>query len=342
MAQILIVSPGVLSTVQDLGRVGYQKMGMPVAGVMDNYAARMANILVGNDDNSAVIEAALLGPEIKFLSPSAVAVTGADMGAELNGVKIKNWKSYIASEGDILKLKGAVAGLRSYIAFDGGISVPPVMGSSSTYIKGGIGGVDGRALKAGDVINIANTAPRPAIRELGPDHIPTYGGDITLRAVPGPFSEYFTKEGEALFFAQPYTIGGRSDRMGIFLEGEPLGFSNSTADILSSAILMGSVQITNDATPVILMADRQTTGGYAQIATVISPDLPKAAQAGPGAKITFQKVTVAEAQVIYKNYEANIEDIRAKLGAGIYVKSNSVSRLTLNGVSYGAIIEEVD
>ena len=340
MAQILIVSPGAQSGVQDLGRVGYQKMGMPAAGVMDNYAARCANILVGNRESAGLIEAALLGPEIKFLSKTLVAVTGADMGAEINGVKIKGWKSYPVNKGDILKLKGALSGLRGYIAFSGGISVPLVMGSYSTYMKGGIGGVEGRALKAGDIIDI-NFSYGLGIRDMDSSHIPVYDNNIVLRAVPGPFAEHFTDEAYELFFGQTYTVGPRSDRMGIFLEGSPLTFTGETADILSSAILMGSIQVTNDATPVLLMADRQTTGGYAQIATVITPDLPKAAQAKPGVKVTFQKVNVTEAQNIYKEYEEKITHIKKNLGAGMAAKSVSTQNLVLNGHSYKGIIEEV-
>jgi len=341
MAKAMILTGGALSTIQDLGRVGYQKMGMPVAGVMDSYAARYANILVGNHENTALIEAALLGPEIKFSGKTLVAVTGADMGAEINGVIIKNWKSYLVNDNDILKLKGALSGLRSYIAFCGGINVEAVMGSYSTYIKGGIGGLDGRALKAGDILNI-NNSTEFGIREIDSSHIPTYSDNIVLRAVPGPFSEYFTDKAKELFFSQTYTVGGRSDRMGIFLEGSPLEFSNKTADILSSAILMGSIQITNDATPVILMADRQTTGGYAQIAAVITPDLPKAAQAKPGAKINFQKVNIEEAQNIYKEYERKITNIKEQLGDGVFAKSTSTQNLNLNEKTYKAIIEEVN
>jgi len=341
MAKAIIVSAGALSAIQDLGRVGYQKMGMPVAGVMDNYAARCANILVGNNEKAALIETALLGPEIKFTGKTLVALTGADMSAQINGVKIKNWKAYLVNKDDVLKLKGAVSGIRNYIAFSGGINVPSVMGSYATYIKGGIGGVNGRALKAGDLLNFGSGG-KFSIREMDASDIPIYNENIVLRAVAGPFSEYFTDEGSDLFFGQSYTVGARSDRMGIFLEGSALSFTNKTADILSSAILMGSVQITNDATPVILMADRQTTGGYAQIATVISPDLPKAAQAKPGAKISFQKVSISEAQNIYKEYEKQIANVKEKLGAGTAVRASSAKTLSLNGSSYKAIIEEVN
>ena len=341
MGQMLIVSGGALSTIQDMGRIGYQKMGMPAAGVMDNYAARCANILVGNPQSAALIEAALLGPEIKFLAKSLVAVTGADMDAAINGVKIKAWKSYLVNKDDILKLGGAKSGIRSYIALSGGINIAPVMGSYATYIKGGIGGMDGRPLKAGDELNLKPAASQ-GIREMDDTDIPAYGDNIILRAVPGPFWEYFTEEGHELFFSQTYTVGARSDRMGIFLEGAPLSFKNETADILSSAILMGSIQITNDATPVILMADRQTTGGYAQIATVITPDLEKAAQAKPGAKINFQKVAVKEAQNIYTDYEKKIADIKAKLAFGAYAKSSRTQYLDLGDKIYKAIIEEVN
>jgi len=339
MAEILIKSGGALSLVQDLGRIGYQKMGMPVAGAMDDYAARCANILVGNSENDALIEAALYGPEIESMGKNIIAVTGADMGAEINGVKIKNWKSYLMNRGDILKLKGAVSGVRSYVAILGGIDLPLVMGSRATYLKGGIGGMNGRALKAGDILS-TKSAYHYSIREMDSSYIPEYGDEVVLRAVSGPNTESFADEGLGLF-AQEYTASVRSDRMGIFLEGTKLDLKKESADILSSAILMGSIQVTNDATPVILMADRQTTGGYAQIATVISPDLPKAAQAKPGTKIRFQKVNVRQAQGIYMEYEQKIATIKAGLGHGLTVKSSSTQNININGNAYRAIIEEV-
>ena len=339
MAKVLVISGGAQTMVQDLGRIRYQKMGMPVAGVMDNYAARCANILVGNSENAALLEAVLLGPELKFLDKSIVAVTGADMSAEINGVKIKMWKSYLINSGDVLKLYGAKSGIRAYIAFSGGIDVPLVMDSCSTYIKAGIGGFKGRALKSGDELNI-NDVPIHSIKELNGNFIPSYGGNIVLQAVPGPHTEYFSHEGNESFFTQTYTVGSRSDRMGIFLEGEQIELKNETSDILSSAILMGSIQITNDRTPVILMADRQTTGGYAQIATVITPDLPRAAQAKAGDKITFQRMSVEEARKLYIEYEQKIAAVKDGLGSGMIVKSLSTQNLHLNGDLYKVIIEE--
>jgi len=340
MAKIEIISGGVQSLIQDLGRVSFQKMGMPVTGVMDNYAARCANILVDNPENAALIESALLGPEIKFLDRNLIAITGANMLAEINGVKIKNWKSYLVNSGDILKLHYAAVGMRSYIAFSGGIDVPLLMGSYSTYLKGSIGGFNGRALKSGDMLS-THGCTEHRIKEMYAGYIPAYSNQICLRAVPGPHTDFFSADGYELFFAQTYTVDARSDRMGIFLQGSPIDFKNETADILSSAILMGSIQVTNDATPVILMADCQTTGGYAQIATVISADLPKIAQAKAGDKISFKSISVHEAQNIYKEYEQKIITIKAQLGSGLIAKSSHTKNLKLNGNAYRAIIEEV-
>jgi len=341
MAKIEIMSSGAQTSVQDLGRIAHQKMGMPVSGVMDNYAARCANMLVGNAENAALLEAALLGCEIKFLDQSLIAVTGADMNAHINGVKIKTWKSYLMNRGNVLKLSYAKNGLRSYIAFSGGIDVPILMGSSATYIKGKVGGFCGRLLKTGDVLNIHDTSQAHAIREIREHDVPVYDNNIVLRAVVGPHTECFSHKGLETFFTQTYKVGSRSDRMGIFLEGSPIEFQNETADILSSAIIMGSVQVTNDASPVVLMAERQTTGGYGQIATVISPDLPKLAQARPGDNIVFQKIDVYEAQCLYREYEQRLADIKTGLASSLTLTSSHTKILTLGAKAYKTIIEEV-
>ena len=340
MAEILFKSGGALTTIQDLGRVGYQQIGMPVAGVMDSYSSRIANILVGNDENAPLIEITLLGPEIEVRGDCFIAVTGADMNASINGVKIAFWKAYKIKSGDIIKLGGAVKGLRSYLAFSGGVAGDIVMESSSTYLKGGIGGFGGRGIKTGDAVKLGE-GNNETVNELNNSFIPEYEDEIIIRAVQGPHEDKFSEKGIDSFFSQDYAIGARSDRMGIFLEGEALDFSGESADILSSAILMGSIQVANDGMPIILMADRQTTGGYAQIATVITPDLYKLAQAKPGTKINFQKVTVAEAMQLYKEYEEKFvmaKQLKAQAGR---LGSFSFKNININGAKYSAIIEEV-
>ena len=341
MAEIMFKSGGALSTIQDLGRIGYQQIGMPVAGVMDSYAARLANIIVGNEESAALIEATLLGPEIEVRGDCLVAITGADMNAAINNIKIALWKSYRVKAGDIIKLSGAIKGLRSYLAFSGGVLGDEIMESRSTYLKGGIGGFSGRAIKAGDIVKIGDMAEN-IINELDSSLIAQYGGDeISIKAVAGPNDEKFTQKSKDLFFSQEYKIGARSDRMGIFLEGETLEFSGESADILSSAILMGSIQVANDGLPIILMADRQTTGGYAQIATVITPDLYKLAQAMPGTKVRFQQVTVDEAMELYNAYEKNFIAAKQLRAKGSQLKSVSFKELNLDGVKHRAIVEEV-
>ena len=340
MGEILFKSAGALTTIQDLGRVGYQQIGMPVAGVMDNYAARLANILVGNDENAALLETTLLGPEIEVRSDCLVAITGADMNASVNGVKIALWKAYKLKSGDVIKLSGALKGLRSYMAFSGGVMGDMVMESRATYLKGGIGGFNGRAVKTNDVVKIGECS-NYLINELDSSFIPTYNDEIIIRAVKGPHDEKFTQKGLDLFFSQEYKIGSRSDRMGIFLEGEVLEFSGESADILSSAILMGSIQVANDGLPIILMADRQTTGGYAQVATVITPDLCELAQARPGTKVKFESVTVAESMDIYKAYEEKFAKAKQLTAQGRELLSVSYKTINLSGVRYSAIIEEV-
>jgi len=340
MGKVEIVLGGAQTSVQDLGRTSFQKMGMPMSGVMDNYATRCANMLVGNCESSALLECALLGPEIKFLDKNLVAVTGADMNAEINGVKIKAWKSYLVNAGDVLKLHHATSGLRAYIAFAGGIDVPLLMGSYATYIRGENGRFSGRTVKACDVLP-THVADKYVISEIDDKNIPEYATEINVHVVLGPHKEYFAQKGLDTFLSQEYTIGSRSDRMGIFLEGAQIAFATETADILSSAILMGSIQVSNDATPVILMAERQTTGGYAQIATVISADLPKLAQARPNDKVRFNEVDVYRAQELYKEYEQRMADIKEECSRSSVALSSHTKDLTLNGKTYRAIIEEV-
>ncbi|MBO5293423.1 MAG: biotin-dependent carboxyltransferase family protein [Lachnospiraceae bacterium] len=301
---IRVLQPGALTTVQDAGRYGYQSMGFPVSGVMDRRSFRIANMLLGNDETEAVLEAAMLGPSLCFQEDCFFCITGADMQPKLDGVDIPLYTALLGKAGAVLELGLVREGARAYIAFAGGLDIPPVMGSCSTNLKCGIGGWQGRALRAGDEIPfrkpkkcLKNLYKRyEKIRECGERH-------VTLRAVPGPQENLFTEAGIHTFFSEEYTVTQEYDRMGCRLDGAQIE-SRGGVDIVSDGIVFGSVQIPASGRPIVMMADHQTTGGYAKIATVISTDLPKLAQRMPGDTVSFEAVSIEEAQRIARKEEA--------------------------------------
>ena len=313
-AALKIIQPGMLSTIQDRGRYGYQRFGMPTAGAMDMFALRAANALLGNDDNAACIEATVLGPRIEILADIRIAIAGADLSPRLNGVPMPMWTAVRARKGDILDFGGPADGVRAYIAVSGGINVPQVMGSRATYMKAAIGGIDGKPLRAGDILNADCTSAADTDAEDRPagimpqDAIPQYGSEHVARVVLGPQDASFTAKGIDTLLSAPYTVSINSDRMGYRLEGEAIEHVDG-ADVISDGTPLGTIQVPGDGQPIILLADRGTTGGYTKIATIISPDLSKIAQAMPGHTISFKAVTVEEAQAAYRAQERLLASI---------------------------------
>ena len=284
-----VIVPGALSTVQDLGRFGYQKSGMPCSGVMDQKAYESANQLVNNQKNEAVIEHTVFGGSYRFQSDTVIALAGADMKPSIDGKACPMYRPVFVPSGGILSLGAAVNGCRTYLAAAGGILVPSVLGSRSTNLKCKIGGFQGRALQSGDLLDTGTlSVPFQQIKDLSLK-APVYSKEIKVRVIEGPQSDYFTEKGLNLFYSAPYTVSEQSDRMGCRLEGPAVESIHGT-DIVSDGIVFGSIQITSSGMPIVLMADRQTTGGYAKIATVITDDLPLLAQAVPGTTIHFQKM----------------------------------------------------
>lgn len=306
-----VIQPGMLSTIQDIGRYGYQRYGMPTAGAMDTFALRAANALLGNDDNAACIEATVLGPRIEILSDTTIAVTGANVSPRLDSEPIPMWQSVAASKGSRLELRGPKDGMRGYLAVAGGIDVLEVMGSRATYMKAAIGGVEGRPLRAGDILNALgdSTEALAAVRNIPADAIPQYGSAHELRVVLGPQQAAFTQAGIDTFLSETYTVSIHSDRMGYRLEGEPVEHADGP-DVISDGTPLGTIQVPGDGQPIILLSDRGTTGGYTKIATVISTDLSKVAQAMPGHTVRFRAVSVEEAQEAYRRQEALLRSIR--------------------------------
>lgn len=291
----IVVHPGILSSIQDNGRIGYRAFGMPVSSVMDRYASTMANILTGNGRGAAVVEMTLRGGRFSFPHEAYVAICGADMQARLNGKKIRNWSGFYVPAGSELAFGFALTGCRAYLAISGGILVPQVMGSRSTYLRAGIGGYKGRALQAGDVLEIARVEDLPfRSNELAHSAVPTYGNNLSLRVILGPQDDLFTEGAVATFLNSDYTVSPRNDRMGYLLEGESITHKGGP-DIVSDALCPGAIQVPGSGMPIVMMADCQTTGGYAKIATVIGPDLAMLAQAKAGDRVRFVACSDAEA-----------------------------------------------
>ncbi|QEK11404.1 biotin-dependent carboxyltransferase family protein [Crassaminicella thermophila] len=342
MGTINVIYPGLLTSVQDEGRYGYQQFGVPVSGVMDSFSHRVANILVGNDEKEAVLEVTMLGPKIVFENDSVIAITGGDLSPMINGKAISMWESIYVKKGDQLSFGGIKSGCRSYIAFAGGIDVDVIMGSKSTYMKGKIGGFEGRALKAGDIVKIGVPKEDLSIligRKVSQKYIPKITSPFEVRVVLGPQDEYFTQKGINTFLSNEYIVTNECDRMGFRLDGEAIEHVDG-GDIISDGIAFGAIQIPGHGKPIIMMADRQTTGGYTKIANVISSDLYKIAQAKPNDKIRFKKVGIKEAQNILRHVEDTISAIKKECAL---LKMISIKKyhLKINGKSYTVQVEEV-
>ena len=305
-----ILDPGLLTTVQDRGRYGYQRYGVPVSGAMDQFALRMANLMAGNGQDAAALEATVRGPRIEFHTDTWITVTGADISPEVDGKPLPMWESVEIGAGTVLTFGDLRDGMRTYVAVRGGIDVPPIMGSRSTYLKGRFGGLEGRALQAGDLLS---TLPGDDIdfiaKQLPSSYTaPVYGGIHRLRVVPGPQDNAFEPEALSRFLTSRYRIHPDSDRMGYMLDGPKIDHRDG-ADIVSDGNPPGAIQIHGDGIPRILLADRGTTGGYTKIATVISADLPSLAQALPGQSVSFRQVTVEEAQEALREQESVIRSV---------------------------------
>ena len=309
METIKILDAGLLTTVQDLGRYGFQRYGVSASGVMDEYSAKIANKLVGNKVGEAVLETTLKGVQIEFLQSTAVAITGGNCDVTLNGTKIELWQSYLVNRGDILKMGICRSGLRNYLAFAGGIDVPIIMNSKSTNLKAKVGGFNGRKLMTGDVLSVG-VGSLEAPLTLNKHYIPTYSKDIKVGVILGQQDDHFTEAGIKTFLNETYTVTQESDRMGIRLSsisGAIIEHKNG-ADIISDGITFGAIQVPGSGQPIVMMADRQTTGGYTKIGNVISSDLAKLAQATPGTKVKFVEYTLEQAVQAIKNNDIIINN----------------------------------
>jgi len=306
---IEVIKPGIFTTIQDKGRWGYQSYGVGIAGALDPFALSAANLLVGNPEEAAGLELTLLGPTIKFHQETIFAIAGADLGPKLDGEKIQNWTCHHAPVGSTLSFAGRKSEVRSYLAVSGGIDVPPVMGSRSTYLIAHFGGLEGRTLKSQDRLPISSTSPgaKKFIGKFLPEKFrPPYAKNPTLRVVLGPFADFFSEEGIRAFFSTEYMITPNSDRMGYRLQGEAIK-RQKPSELISCGLANGTIQVPPNGQPIILLADRQTIGGYPIIATMIQADLPLVAQCLPGDRLRFSAVSVDEAREVYLKLWGNLK-----------------------------------
>ncbi|QDA62160.1 5-oxoprolinase subunit C family protein [Hymenobacter jejuensis] len=325
-----ILSPGLLTTVQDLGRHGYQKQGILVSGAMDAIALRVANLLVGNPEDSAGLEITYLGPRIRFEADHLIALTGADLSPVLNGERVKMARPVWVRRGSVLEFSTPRSGIRAYLAVAGSFAIPKVLGSYSTYLRAEIGGFRGRALKTGDLLPCIGLTPQghklwqalagayPA-KDWGqakwtpdPQLYPQPVASPVIRVLQGPDYELFTESSQHDFWHQEFTVTSDSDRMGYRLQGPAL-FRDEPRELLSSAVTFGTIQVPPEGHPIALLADHQTTGGYPRIAQVITADFSRLAQVPLGQKIRFQRISLEDAQCLYIKQEQDIQQIKKSL-----------------------------
>lgn len=326
-------NPGVLTTIQDEGRYGYEQFGMSPAGPMDGTAFRTANLLVGNPEGESALEATVLGPTLRFDQDNVVAVTGADMAPILNGRPCPMYQAVAVKAGDRLALGAARTGCRAYIAFAGGLDVPQVMGSRATALQNKVGGFQGRKLAKGDSLGFR--APNPALPLPRTAPVPAPAGrEVVIRVILGPQDDAFTEEGVRTFLSQPYVVSKDFDRMGCRLEG-PVIRHKADGNIISDGMVTGAIQVPTSGQPIIMLAERQTVGGYTKIATVISADLPLVGQRKTGDVICFQAVSVEQAHRAWRDANRELEELKVRLAQPQPARSAGTSyRVTVNGRSY--------
>lgn len=311
---IIIKSDSLMTTIQDIGRIGSQASGIPVSGAMDLYSARLANILIGNCQNEPVLEMLMTGPDIEFTDSCAIALTGADFQPCINGMEIDMCRALYVKKGDLLSFKGQRNGNYCYAAFSGRLDIQPVLGSCSTYVKAGLGGFKGRKLLRGDAIAFKeHTAKLNNMRIRMAQPIKTEKRQ-QLRVILGPQDDYFSKEAIDTFLRCEYKITNEFDRMGVRLNGEKID-TISGSDIISDGIALGSVQIPNHGQPIIMLADRQTAGGYTKIAAVIRSDIRRLAQTAVGSTVYFKKISLEQAAKTYIEDERELAELERYIGS---------------------------
>jgi biotin-dependent carboxylase-like uncharacterized protein len=315
VAAFEVLEPGILTTIQDLGRYGFSRFGVPPSGALDAFSLRVGNLLVGNREEEASLEITLMGSKIKALKEVVIAITGGDLSPMLNKESLDMWRTHLLVEGDAITFKKARAGCRAYLAVSGGVVVPKIMGSFSTYLSGNFGGLEGRKLRRGDILYTLDISS--SLNKLGfrfpNDWIPSLDREVPLRIIPGPQDHHFTEKGFQTFCSSPYQVTPQCDRMGVRLDGPKIERRSDVEEsIISEGLISGTIQVPGDGKPIIILTEL-VTGGYTKIATIISTDLPKVAQLKPGDQVRFKPISMEEAHDLLKGQEDQLRKFKTTL-----------------------------
>ena len=307
-----VLEPGILTTIQDLGRYGFSQFGVPPSGALDPFSSRAANLLVGNGEEEACLETMVMGLKLRALGDVVITVTGGDLSPTLNGEPFEMWRTHLLVEGDVIAFKSLRTGCRAYLAVSGGFAVPKIMGSSSTYLSGRFGGLEGRVLRRGDILC---TLDRPSsLDKIGlrfpSDLIPLFEKEVLVRVIPGPQNHHFTEKGFRTFWTTSYQVTPQCDRMGVRLEGPKIERRSDVEEsIISEGLISGAIQVPGDGKPIIILTEL-VTGGYTKIATVISTDLTKVAQLKPGDRVHFEPISIEETHELLREQEKRLKNFK--------------------------------
>ena len=296
-----VLKPGFFTTVQDLGRYGYLRYGVPISGAMDTFSLVAANLLVANNPDDACLEITLIGPELQALTKTQIAITGGAASPKINGQHVPMWQTLEVQEGAVVSFGKVESGCRAYLSIRGGVDTPPVLGSRSTYVRGGFGGINGRQLKTEDIIGGFDVSLLKVGYSMPEELVPQFTGQFKARVMLGPQADMFTERGITTFLSSQYKVTLEADRMGYRLEG-PIIEHKAKADIISDALLPGAVQIPKNGKPIMIMRDAQTAGGYPKIAVIITPDVSTLGQAKTNDIIEFSKITIQQAHEKISEY----------------------------------------
>ena len=321
---INVINSGILTTIQDLGRPGYYHLGIPVGGAMDRLAMRAANLLVGNPEDAAALEAVFMGPELEFTENATVAVCGADLPPRVNGEEMPGWTAFDVVDGDVLGFDFLRAGARAYVAVSGGIDTLPALGSRSTYAIGGLGGIDGRAVKAGDALPVGEIKAAGRAGKTVPEELRRIPGNpAELRMMPGLYWYRIVEESQKAFFEDTWKVANEADRMGYRFKGgrpmefvqrdQPFGAGSDPSNITDACYPYGSVQVPSGAEPIILHRDAVSGGGYFMVGTIISADMDLIGQLQPNTSTRFLKVDMDDALRARNDRARMIDRIREVL-----------------------------
>lgn len=341
-----VLAPGALSSIQDRGRIGYQELGISCSGAMDELAFRLGNRIVGNDDNAPSLEITMIGPRLEAAKDTLVAVTGADLSFMINNRPAPMYTAVKVKAGDVISFGAARKGVRAYVSVNGGFSIPLVMGSASTGLKGKIGGYMGRKLEKGDILkSVPNSVPEVFVGySVDPGDFKFGAEDGVFRVVLGPEDDYFTDEGIRTFLNSEYKLNENCDRMGARLDGPCIEHNEKGAGIVSDGITVGAIQVPGEGHPLVLLKDRGTVGGYSKIATMCSVDICRFGQNKPGDTVRFEAISLGEAQNLLRQMEYKVSKVGVKrrIQAATGAADGDMLRVTVGGAVYDVFVEDID